>query len=179
MSNTVAQYNQVVEKCLQIFEKKTIDYGTSWRVLRLPSLTDQLYIKAKRIRQIQETGKQQIADDTQTEFIGIINYAVIALMQIDLIRQNENRLELSLEETLQLYKKHIEATRDLMLRKNHDYAEAWRDMRISSITDIILMKILRIKQIEENQGKTLASEGVEANYRDIINYAVFALILST
>jgi len=173
--STLVQYNQIIETCYALFEKKTADYGTAWRILRLSSITDQIYIKAKRIRSIQEKGTQQIADDIRGEFIGIVNYAVMALIQAQL--QKDSRLELSLEEATLLYREHIEQTRDLMLRKNHDYGEAWRDMRISSITDIILMKLLRVKQIENNKGKTFVSEGVEANYQDVINYAIFALIL--
>ncbi|MBX2844256.1 MAG: DUF1599 domain-containing protein [Flammeovirgaceae bacterium] len=161
--------------CRILFEKKTKDYGTAWRILRLPSITDQIFIKAKRIRSIQEKGTQKINEDIQSEFIGIINYCIIALMQITLDKSEE--MELPVEEVMKLYDEKSQETLDLMMNKNHDYGEAWRDMRISSLTDIILMKLLRVKQIEENEGKTLVSEGVGANYSDMLNYSVFALIL--
>lgn len=153
---------------------KTHDYGTAWRILRLPSITDQIFIKAQRIRSIQDKGTQKIEEGITSEFIGIINYCVIALMQIELSGSEE--MELAPEKVNTLYDKHIGETLDLLLKKNHDYGEAWRDMRVSSITDIILMKIFRVKQIEDNRGKTKVSEGVGANYQDMINYAVFALI---
>ena len=174
IAQTEVEYNQVVGACKEIFEKKTRDYGTAWRILRLPSITDQIYIKAKRIRSIQEGGEQQIEDSISDEFIAIINYGLIALLQIRY--QEEQRLEIPVQELLKEYDKIAEATLDLLMKKNHDYGEAWRDMRVGSMTDIILMKLLRIKQIEDNQGKTLISEGVDANYQDIINYAVFCLI---
>ncbi|SFE64912.1 DUF1599 domain-containing protein [Thermoflexibacter ruber] len=173
--DTITQYREIVSKCRKIFEQKTKDYGTSWRVLRLPSLTDQIFIKARRIRSIQEKGTQKIEDDVSVEFIGIINYCIIALIQAKL--SQEERLEIPLEEALALYDEMVENTLALQINKNHDYNEAWRSMRISSMTDIILMKLLRIKQIEDNEGRTLISEGVNANYQDIINYAVFCLIL--
>ena len=166
----------MISHCRNLFEKKTQDYGTSWRILRLPSLTDQIFIKAMRIRSIQEKGTQKIADDVNSEFVGIINYCIIALIQSKL--KGDTRLDLPLGECQDLYTEAIEATLSLQKNKNHDYAEAWRAMRISSMTDIILMKLMRIKQIEDNQGKTLVSEGVEANYQDILNYAVFCLILA-
>ncbi|GAA4827816.1 DUF1599 domain-containing protein [Algivirga pacifica] len=173
--NTELEYKAVISKCKALFEKKTSDYGTAWRILRLPSITDQIYIKAQRIRSIQEKGTQKIEDNLQGEFIGIINYSVMALTQLAL--EGDDRLELTTEEVMEHYEKHAQETMDLMLNKNHDYGEAWRQMRVSSITDIILMKLLRVKQIEENKGNTLVSEGVDANYQDMINYAVFALIL--
>lgn len=153
---------------------KTLDYGTAWRILRLPSITDQIYIKAQRIRSIQEKGTQMIDEDVTSEFVGIINYCVIALMQMELGMEGET--ELPADTVNELYEKHINETIDLLMKKNHDYGEAWREMRVSSITDIILMKIFRVKQIEDNKGKTRISEGVDANYRDMINYAVFCLI---
>lgn len=173
--NTIGEYKEVIEACKAIFKKKTQDYGTAWRILRLPSITDQIYIKAQRIRSIQDKGAQKVADDIQGEFIGIINYCLMALMQQEL-PQNE-QMELDYEELEPLYDKWVENTLQLLTNKNHDYGEAWRNMRVSSITDIILMKLLRVKQIEDNQGRTLISEGVVANYQDIINYSVFALIL--
>ena len=173
-TKTIDEYNQVIQACKDVFLKKTKDYGTAWRILRLPSITDQIFIKAQRIRSIQEKGKQKVNDDISSEFIGIINYCVIALIQHSL-SENENT-NLSPLETESLYNNFISETKELLLDKNHDYNEAWRDMRISSMTDIILMKLFRVKQIEDNQGKTLISEGVKANYQDIINYSVFCLI---
>ncbi len=173
--NTLAQYQAVIATCRSLFEKKTQDYGTAWRILRLPSLTDQIYIKARRIRSIQEKGTQKVADDVPTEFIGIINYCIIAQMQIHW--QQETEMELPLAKVMQGYDEAVQQTTDLLSNKNHDYDEAWRLMRISSMTDIILMKILRTKQIEDNQGQTLVSEGIAANYQDMLNYAVFCLIL--
>ncbi len=175
MPNTHEQYQTVCQHCKDIFFKKTQDYGTSWRILRLPSLTDQLWIKAQRIRSIQEKGEQKIADSIESEFIGIINYCVISLIQSQLA--DNQALEISVQETLTLYEQQIAKNFELLENKNHDYSEAWREMRISSMTDIMLMKLLRIKQIEDNKGKTLVSEGVESGYRDILNYAVFCLIL--
>jgi len=156
-----------------LFEKKTRDYGTAWRILRLPSITDQIFIKAQRIRSIQEKGSQRVDDPIKDEFIGIINYCLIALIQMQL--QNAS-LEMTFEELEPYYDAASRETLELLQNKNHDYGEAWREMRVTSITDIILMKLLRVKQIEDNQGKTLVSEGVKANYQDMINYAVFALI---
>jgi hypothetical protein len=158
-----------------LFFKKTRDYGTAWRVLRLPSITDQIFIKAQRIRSIQDKGMQKVGDSIRDEFVGIVNYCVIALIQITL--EGSAEMELSAEKVMTGYEKSIDETVHLLDNKNHDYGEAWRDMRVSSITDIILMKLLRVKQIENNDGMTLVSEGVKANYQDIINYAVFALIL--
>ncbi len=159
-----------------MFEKKTRDYGTAWRILRLPSITDQIFIKAQRIRSIQEKGKQKVDDPINDEFIGIINYCIMALMQMRL--EHNSSLELTFEELEPIYDNVVNDTFELLQQKNHDYGEAWREMRVTSITDIILMKLLRVKQIEDNQGKTLISEGVKANYQDMINYSVFAMILS-
>ena len=170
----MSEYNQVIALCKELFEKKTSDYGTAWRILRLPSITDQIFIKAQRIRSIQEKGNQKVSDPISEEFVGIINYCLIALMQTEL-SQND-RLEITYNELEPLYDKWAEETRELLENKNHDYGEAWRDMRISSMTDIILMKLYRVKQIEDQQGITLVSEGVTANYQDILNYAVFCLI---
>ncbi len=171
---TVDQYEAVVTECRKVFEVKLNDYGTAWRILRTPSLTDQIYIKANRIRTIQQAGEQKVDEDIVSGFIGIVNYSVMALIQLE--KGVAESPDLDTNEALELYNKYIYAARDLMLNKNHDYGEAWRNMRISSLTDIILMKLLRIKQIENNRGKTLASEGLDANYYDIINYSVFALI---
>ncbi|MBA4053112.1 MAG: hypothetical protein C0490_00210 [Marivirga sp.] len=176
IEKTSLEYKEVIASCKSLFEKKTRDYGTAWRILRLSSITDQIYIKAQRIRSIQEKGMQKVDDPIKDEFIAIINYCIIALMQIKL--EGSSALELSFEELEPLYDNVVEETLTLLQNKNHDYGEAWRDMRVTSITDIILMKLLRVKQIEDNQGKTLVSEGVKANYQDMINYAVFALILS-
>ena len=175
IEQTASEYKEVIKACKALFKKKTIDYGTAWRVLRLPSITDQIYIKAQRIRSIQEKGTQMVQDSIVDEFIGIINYCVIALMQMKLI--NTDAMELTYEELEPMYDYAIEENIQLLSEKNHDYAEAWRDMRVSSITDIILMKLMRVKQIEDNSGKTLVSEGVKANYQDMINYAVFSLIM--
>ena len=174
MELTIQQYNSAIDKCKDIFLKKTTDYGTAWRILRTSSLTDQIFIKASRIRTIQQTGESKINEGIEDEFVGIINYCVMALIQLEL--KDDNRLELDNKETIQHYQDFSERARDLMVQKNHDYGEAWRDMRISSLTDLILMKILRVKQIENNSGKTLISEGIDANYYDMLNYAVFALI---
>lgn len=177
MNHTLAQYNLVVAPCRELFRKKTHDYGTAWRILRIPSLTDQVYIKAQRIRTLQELGESKVGEDSEGEFIGIFNYCMMALIQLDLGEGGE--LELSEERALSLYDEQVAITRDLMMNKNHDYGEAWRDMRVSSFTDLILMKLLRIKQIEDNKGKTLVSEGIESGYRDMANYAAFALIKMT
>lgn len=157
-----------------MFAKKTQDYGTAWRILRLPSITDQIFIKAQRIRSIQDKGSQKVEDPIKDEFIGIVNYCLIAMVQMSLGDSKE--MEMTWKELEPLYDQAVEETFSLLQNKNHDYGEAWRDMRVSSITDIILMKLLRVKQIEDNAGKTLVSEGVKANYQDMINYAVFALI---
>jgi hypothetical protein len=173
-NQTAHEYNQVISVCRNIFINKTRDYGTAWRILRLPSITDQIYIKAQRIRSIQEKGTQKIDEDISSEFIGIINYCLIAMMQLELTPTDEQ--ELPLDKTAALYDHFATETFELLTNKNHDYGEAWREMRITSITDIILMKIFRVKQIEDNQGQTLISEGVKANYQDMLNYAVFCLI---
>lgn len=174
IEKTASEYKQVISTCKSLFAKKTHDYGTAWRVLRLPSITDQIYIKAQRIRSIQEKGVQKVDDPLKDEFIAIINYCIIAMIQMQM-KDSEN-LDVSYEELEPLYDRAANETFDLLQNKNHDYGEAWREMRVSSITDIILMKLLRVKQIEDNQGKTLVSEGVKANYQDMINYAVFCLI---
>ena len=172
--NTVEEYKEIVGECKTLFENKTKDYGTAWRVLRLPSITDQIFIKAQRIRSVEEKGSQRIEEDISSEFKGIINYCIIAMMQIELL--DDSRMELDFEELEPLYDRIVAETKSLLADKNHDYDEAWRDMRLSSITDIVLMKLLRVKQIEDNQGQTLVSEGVKANYQDMINYSVFSLI---
>ena len=172
---TENHFDFVIKNCLEIFSKKMKDYGSAWRILRLPSLTDQIYIKAQRIRSIQNNKTQKIDEGQVSEFIGIINYSVMSLIQIDLGVVDEP--DMDIDTALINYKKHIEIVKNLMIDKNHDYGEAWRDMRISSLTDLIIQKLLRVKQIEDNNGETLISEGVDANYQDIINYSVFALIL--
>lgn len=173
-NKTSTQFDEQINACRDIFQKKTQDYGTSWRVLRPQSLTDQLYIKAQRIQTIDELKSKKIDEDERTEFIGLINYAVIGLIQMEL--KDDKRTELTEPVALQYYDKHIAEIKNLMLSKNHDYGEAWREMRVSSFTDLILMKLLRIKQIEDNKGKTIISEGIDAGYRDIVNYSIFALI---
>lgn len=174
IEKTAIEYKQVIATCKDLFSKKTRDYGTAWRILRLPSITDQIYIKAQRIRSIQEKGVQKVDDPIKDEFIGIINYCLIAMMQIKLA--GSDKTDISWEELQPHYDEAVNSTFDLLQNKNHDYDEAWREMRVSSMTDIILMKLLRVKQIEDNQGKTLVSEGVKANYQDMINYSVFCLI---
>ncbi len=174
MQQTSEQYDSVIAKCRELFFKKMKDYGSAWRILRLPSLTDQIYIKAQRIRGLQENEVQKIEEGEKSEFMGIINYATIALIQLENGVVNEP--DLNPEEAGKSYDKQVAITKALMEDKNHDYGEAWRDMRVSSLTDLIIQKLLRVKQIEDNSGKTLVSEGVDANYQDIINYAVFALI---
>lgn len=172
---TIGEYTEVIKACKDIFKKKTVDYGTAWRILRTSSLTDQIFIKAKRIRSYQEKGEQKVAEDIKGEFIAIINYCIMAILQIRL--DESHTLEIPYDVLSPKYDSIADETRELLSNKNHDYDEAWRDMRVSSMTDIILMKILRTKQIEDNAGKTLISEGVEANYQDMINYSVFCLIL--
>ena len=175
MSNTIIEFTNVITNCREIFTGKTKDYGTAWRILRPTSLTDQLFIKANRIKTIQETGVNQVGESIEGEFKAIVNYCVIALIQLnetDLVE-----LELYLNQATLLYDRYMNSAIELMKKKNHDYGEAWRDMRISSLTDLILMKILRIKQIEDNNGQTSISEGIDANYYDMLNFAVFALIL--
>lgn len=175
MEKTIRQYDIVIATCKKLFINKMKDYGSAWRILRLPSLTDQIFIKAQRIRGLQENNVQKIEENEVAEFIGIINYSVMALVQIE--KNVATIPDLNIEEATACYEQKVEETKNLMLNKNHDYGEAWRSMRVESLTDLILQKLLRIKQIEDNQGKTLVSEGVDANYQDIINYAVFALIL--
>ena len=174
MSKTSAQYDQVIDECREVFLNKMKDYGSAWRILRTSSLTDQIYIKANRIRSIQEKGTSKVDEGIKPEFIGIVNYSVMALIQLELGVEEE--LEMDSGKALNLFNTHFLSAKNLMMDKNHDYDEAWRNMRVSSLTDIILMKLLRVKQIEDNEGKTTVSEGVDANYNDIINYSVFALI---
>ncbi len=173
-NNTSNQFDEQIKKCRDIYQKKTHDYGTSWRVLRPKSLTDQLFIKAQRIQTLEEKQTQMVEDNIEGEFIGLVNYAIMGLIQMEL--KDNNNLELPEAEALRLYDKQAKQIKDLMMAKNHDYGEAWRNMRVSSFTDLILMKLLRIKQIEDNQGKTLISEGIDAGYSDIVNYSIFALI---
>lgn len=174
MDQTIRQFRAVVARCRDLFLKKTADYGTAWRILRPASITDQLYIKALRIRSIEEKGAQKVDDPVEDEFVGLVNYSVLALIQLDL--PADAPLELEPAQLAEWYNRHVEENLRLLQAKNHDYGEAWRVMRVSSMTDLILQKLLRIKQIEDHAGQTLVSEGLEANYRDIINYAVFALI---
>ena len=178
VKDTAKQYDSETAKARDVFYKKTKDYGTAWRILRPSSLTDQLFIKASRIRSIEEKGSQLVNESIELEFVALINYSVMALIQLE-NSYSMGDTDIALDELMKLYDIHIESTKSLMLAKNHDYGEAWRDMRVSSMTDLILMKLLRIKQIEENDGKTLISEGLDANYQDILNYAVFALIKIT
>ena len=175
MNPTNQQYDQAVQSCKDIFIKKTRDYGTSWRVLRTISVVDQIFIKAQRIRNIQQIGSQRVGDDIESEFRGIVNYAVIGLIQLDL--KTESLEDVRVETVEKWYNEQMERVRKTMLDKNHDYGEAWRSMSQESFVDLILMKLLRIRQILANDGKTLVSEGIDANYTDIINYALFALIL--
>ncbi len=174
MEKTISQYNEVITWAKDIFMKKAKDYGTAWRILRTTSLTDQIFIKANRIRSIEEKGVSKVEDPIDLEYIGIINYCIMALIQLEL--GSDDELEMPIDKVESLYDAKFQLAQKLMTEKNHDYGEAWRDMRVSSMTDLILMKILRIKQIEENDGKTIISEGLDANYTDMINYAVFALI---
>ncbi|MBL7812394.1 MAG: DUF1599 domain-containing protein [Bacteroidetes bacterium] len=174
MELTRRQYDEVLNQCRNIFISKNADYGTSWRLFRPESITDQIYIKAQRIRNIESSGHNAVGEDIRGEFMGIVNYSLIALIQLQLLAENRDTTDN--EEILGLYNAHAQATRDLMLMKNTDYGEVWREMRVSSFTDLILVKIARIKQIEDNFGRTEVSEGVAANYQDIINYAIFALI---
>lgn len=174
MQHTSEQYDAVIQTCRDLFQKKMKDYGSAWRILRLPSLTDQIFIKAQRIRGLQENEVQKVDEGQQSEFIGIINYSLMALIQLELGVADEP--DLSNEKALALFDKHAVTTKELMTNKNHDYGEAWRDMRVSSLTDLIIQKLLRVKQIEDNKGKTLVSEGIDANYQDMVNYAIFAMI---
>jgi hypothetical protein len=172
---TTVEYENIISACRSLFMKKAGDYGTAWRILRLSSITDQIFIKANRIRSIQEKGVNKVGEDITNEFVGIINYCIIALIQDRM--GNSNEMEIPLDELMTVYDEFTNKTKALLADKNHDYGEAWRDMRVSSITDIILMKLLRVKQIEDNEGQTQVSEGIDANYMDMINYSVFALIL--
>ncbi len=177
MTDTSAQYDEIIRQCLDIFSKKAIDYGTAWRILRTSSLTDQIYIKANRIRSIQEKGEAKVAEGIIPEFIGIVNYSAMALIQLEIgVANDAVQMEMAPEKAVELFTKYLHQAKALMMNKNHDYDEAWRQMRISSLDDIILMKLFRIKSIEDHQGNTLVSEGLDANYYDIINYSVFALI---
>jgi hypothetical protein len=169
------EYDKAFGLCSRLFEAKTSDYGTAWRILRPSSLTDQLFIKANRIRTIQETDEAKVDEGIESEFIGIVNYSLMAIIQCGL--SSDHAMELPAKEAVERYRSTFNETRELMIRKNHDYGEAWRDMRVSSLTDLILMKILRVKQIEDNNGKTKVSEGIQANYQDMANYGLFALIL--
>lgn len=175
LTNTSEQFDKVIAICRQLYINKMKDYGSAWRILRLPSLTDQIFIKAQRIRSLQENEVRKVDEDETGEFIGIINYSIMALIQLD--KGIAAQPDLNVEEATRLYDEKVRITKELMEAKNHDYGEAWREMRISSLTDLILQKILRVKQIEDNKGKTLVSEGIDANYQDMINYSVFALIL--
>ncbi len=174
MSNTAAEYDAVIKISKGLFMKKTRDYGTAWRILRIESITDQIFIKAQRIRTLEEKKVSKVDEDITSEYIGIVNYCLIAMMQLE--SRPDTPTEISVEEVSRMFDEKATETKDLMFAKNHDYGEAWRDMRVSSMTDLILMKLLRVKQIEDNKGQTLASEGVKANYQDMLNYAVFALI---
>ena len=174
MELTSKEYYEIVRRCRDLFEKKMKDYGAAWRILRLPSLTDQIFIKAQRTRSLQINSEQKIEEGQESEFIGIVNYSLMALIQIELGISEQP--DLNVIDALELYDKHQKIIFELMLNKNHDYGEAWRDMRVSSLTDLILQKLLRVKQIEENQGKTIVSEGIDANYHDMVNYSIFALI---
>lgn len=173
-TNTSQEYDSVIAVCKSLFIKKTKDYGTAWRILRPSSITDQIFIKAQRIRTLEEKKVSKVGEDVASEYIGIVNYSIIAMIQLEM--QPEDPQELDLHRVDSLFNEKANLTRDLMFAKNHDYGEAWRDLRISSLTDLILMKIFRVKQIEDNEGQTLASEGIDANYQDMLNYAVFALI---
>jgi hypothetical protein len=173
--STNEEFDQVIQHCFDLFSKKAMDYGTAWRILRISSLTDQIFIKAQRIRTIQMNGVAKIDEDISSELIGIVNYSIMALIQLEK-GIDERGSSTAIEEIFESYNHYATQAKELMQNKNHDYGEAWRHMRISSLVDIILMKLLRIKQIEDNQGKTLVSEGLDANYYDIVNYAVFALI---
>lgn len=174
MQDTSKQYDAVIKTCRDLFINKMTDYGSAWRILRLPSLTDQIFIKAQRIRGLQQNDVRKVDEGEQSEFIGIINYCIMALIQLE--KGVVEQPDLEVEEATNLYDAQVKATKQLMQDKNHDYGEAWRDMRVSSLTDLILQKLLRVKQIEDNSGKTIVSEGIDANYQDMINYAIFAMI---
>ncbi|MFC6095739.1 DUF1599 domain-containing protein [Flavobacterium qiangtangense] len=175
MNNTSQQFDSVIGICRTLFINKMTDYGSAWRILRLPSLTDQIFIKAQRIRSLQENEVRKVDEDETGEFIGIINYSIMALVQLELGVVDQP--DLNVERATKLYDEKVALTKALMEAKNHDYGEAWREMRVSSLTDLILQKLLRVKQIEDNKGKTIVSEGIDANYQDMLNYSVFALIL--
>jgi len=175
MNSTSQEYDKVIAICRSLFVNKMKDYGSAWRILRLPSLTDQIFIKAQRTRSLQENEVRKVDEDETGEFIGIINYSIMALVQLELGVVDQP--DLNVEEASNLFDAKVKLTKDLMENKNHDYGEAWREMRVSSLTDLILQKLLRVKQIEDNKGKTVVSEGIDANYQDMVNYAVFALIL--
>lgn len=175
VENTKTQYNAVISQCRNLFKAKMEDYGPSWRILRLPSLTDQLFIKAKRIRSIQEKQVNKVGENIEGEFIALVNYSLMALIQLDLETAEEPDLDVA--SALEHYDAKSQEIKELMFAKNHDYGEAWRDMRVSSMTDLILVKLFRIKQIEDNEGKTLISEGIGSNFMDIANYAIFCLII--
>jgi len=172
--NTQDSFDLIINNCHNLFNKKMLDYGSAWRIMRLSSLTDQIFIKAQRIRSIEDKGKQEVDDSIEAEFRGIINYSIIALIQLE--KGLSDSADLNLEESSLLYQQYAQKAKELMGAKNHDYDEAWRDMRVGSFTDLILQKLLRVKQIEDNQGETLVSEGIDANYFDMINYSIFALI---
>jgi hypothetical protein len=174
MQDTSKQYDAVIETCRSLFIKKMSDYGSAWRILRLPSLTDQIFIKAQRIRSLQQNVERKVDEGEVSEFIGIINYCIMALIQLK--KGVVEQPDMSTDVAVKLYDEQVAVTKQLMSDKNHDYGEAWRDMRVSSLTDLILQKLLRVKSIENNQGKLIVSEGIDANYQDMINYAVFAMI---
>jgi len=174
LSETNAQYDRAAAECRDIFIRKMKDYGPSWRILRPSSITDQLFIKATRIRSLEEKGESRVGEGIRPEYVGLVNYSIMGMIQMELGAANEP--DLSTEQATELYGKHLLATKQLMERKNHDYGEAWRDMRLRSLTDLILVKIHRIRQIEDNEGRTEVSEGIEANLQDMVNYAMFALI---
>jgi hypothetical protein len=175
MEQTITEYDSIIKKCEDIFAKKMKDYGSAWRILRISSLTDQIFIKAQRIRSIEQKGEQKVEEGVSNEFVGIVNYAIIGLIQLDL-GVSELAAEMDYNEVMNTFTRQANIAKELMIAKNHDYGEAWREMRVSSLTDLILQKISRVKQIEDNKGTTLISEGVDANYLDMLNYAVFALI---
>ncbi|MGV0752544.1 DUF1599 domain-containing protein [Empedobacter brevis] len=175
MKNTSIQFNEIISLCRDLYTKKLKDYGPAWRVLRLPSLTDQIFIKVNRIRTLQEATERLVDEDEEGEFIAIVNYSIMALIQLELGFADQP--DLTAEQAIEFYDKYSGIAHDLMIKKNHDYGEAWRDMRVSSITDLIYQKVLRTKSIEDNKGKTIVSEGLDANYLDMINYSIFAMIL--
>ena len=175
-TSTINDYKKIINICKDIYLKKSKDYGSAWRILRVPSLTDQIFIKAQRIRSVQEKNTMKVNEDIENEFIGIINYCIMAIIQLE---YKDDEIEINVNKLEELYDIYSEDTMNLLANKNHDYDEAWKEMRISSMTDIILMKLYRTKQIENNNGKTIISEGVKANYQDIINYSVFCLIKIT